>query len=283
VTAPPETVLRAFAVADARRVPGRPHVWLAGDAVLKPLDLLPDELDWQAGVLTSVSVERVRLAPPLRTEDGRLVVDGWTAWRRVEGRHEPGRWREAIEAGRRLHRALAGLERPAFLDARTHPWSVGDRAAWGELPLEPWLGIGHVARLAPLLRPVTAASGLIHGDLAGNVLHEPGLPPAVIDLSPYWRPPPFADAIVVADALVWEGADESVLGAVADVEDLGQYLARALIYRLVTEQEARDEAVEQPYDRAVDLAVALLQNQPRAQLRRNRGKRAGETRFPPRR
>jgi uncharacterized protein (TIGR02569 family) len=239
-------------------VDGRPHVWLTGHAVLKPLDLLPAELEWQAEVLGSLDVDGLRLAPPLRAGDGRLVVDGWTAWRRVAGDNEPGRWAEAIEAGRRLQGALAGLDRPAFLDARTHAWSTGDRAAWGELPLEPWLGIGHVARLAPLLRPVSDGASLVHGDLTGNVLLAPGLPPAVIDFSPYWRPPPFADAVVVADALVWEGADESLLEAVAGVESFGQYLARALIYRLVTEQEARGAADEPPYDRAVELAAALL-------------------------
>lgn len=233
-------------------------MWVAGDAVLKRLDLLPDELAWQAGVLGSLDVDGLRLAPPLRAGDGRLVVDGWTAWRRVDGGHEPGRWPEAIEAGRRLQRALADLDRPAFLDARTHAWAIGDRAAWGELPLEPWLGIRHVARLAPLLRPVRTEARLIHGDLTGNVLHAPALPPAIVDFSPYWRPPPFAGAIVVADALVWEGADESLLKAVAGVRDFGQYPARALIYRLVTEQEARGAAGEQPYDPAVELAVALL-------------------------
>ncbi len=29
---------------------------------------------------------------------------------------------------------------------------------------------------------------LVHGDLTGNLLFHTSLPPAVIDLSPYWRP-----------------------------------------------------------------------------------------------
>ena len=51
----------------------------------------------------------------------------------------------------------------------------------------------------------------MHGDLTGNVLFARGLPPAVIDFSPYWRPVGFASAVVVGDALLWEGADESLL------------------------------------------------------------------------
>jgi hypothetical protein len=69
---------------------------------------------------------------------------------------------------------------------------------------------------------------------------------------------PFADAIVVADALVWEGADESLLGAVGDIADFCQYLARALIYREVTEHEARGTVREDRYAAAVELALALL-------------------------
>ena len=54
----------------------------------------------------------------------------------------------------------------------------------------------------------------MHGDLTGNVLFADDLAPAVIDFSPYWRPTGFASAIVVGDALLWEGADETLLAAV---------------------------------------------------------------------
>jgi hypothetical protein len=47
--------------------------------------------------------------------------------------------------------------------------------------------------------------------------------------------PAFASAIVVADALVWEGADGRLLDAVSHLSDFGQCVARALIYRAVTD------------------------------------------------
>lgn len=47
------------------------------------------------------------------------------------------------------------------------------------------------------------AAQLIHGDLTGNVLFAADEAPAVIDFSPYWRPPVFAEAVVVADGLLW--------------------------------------------------------------------------------
>ncbi len=43
------------------------------------------------------------------------------------------------------------------------------------------------------------------------MLFPEGLPPLVIDPSPYWRPPAFASAIVVADALVFHGAGEEMV------------------------------------------------------------------------
>jgi hypothetical protein len=54
----------------------------------------------------------------------------------------------------------------------------------------------------------------------------------VIDFAPYWHPPEYAAAIVVADALCWEDAPPELADAVAR-----QYLLRALIYRGVTSIE----------------------------------------------
>ena len=125
---------------------------------------------------------------------------------------------------------------PDFIARRADPWAIGDRVAWGGLPLGEFAQVRHLPRLAAALRPVEASSQLIHGDLTGNVLFDDQLPPAVIDFSPYWRPAAFASAIVVADALVWEDADESILDAVAHIEDFGQLLLRALIYRAVTDR-----------------------------------------------
>lgn len=87
--------------------------------------------------------------------------------------------------------------------------------------------------------------------------------PAIIDFSPYWRPTAFASAIVVADALVWEGADSQILAAVSHIGDFGQYLVRALIYRAVTnwiltrDQPAQSGA-DDPWAPAVDLACQLV-------------------------
>jgi Ser/Thr protein kinase RdoA (MazF antagonist) len=177
---PPKTVLAAF---DA------PEPFM-----LKPLDTSLAALEWQADVLASLRPDGFRVAPPLRSRDGELVVEGWTAWPRLAGRHEP-RWAEIVAAGERFHRALAGVERPAWLDDRSDRWAHADRLAWAEVKYD-------------------APDQLIHGDLTGNVLFEAGLPPAIIDLSVYWRPAAYASAIVVADALLFHGASPDALPAV---------------------------------------------------------------------
>ena len=141
----------------------------------------------------------------------------------------------STSAGERFHAAIASVPRPSLLDRRTDHWAIGDRVAWGELPAADFEHVKHLTRLVRALRPVATRAQLVHGDLTGNVLFAAGFPPAVIDFSPYWRPPGFASAIVVGDALVWEGADDSLLSAVAYVPDFPPLLLRALIYRAVVD------------------------------------------------
>lgn len=262
--APPQHVLAAFG-SHGNPMPlagGQGLAWRVGDLVIKPADLAPEELAWQANVLPTVDASDVRLSFPRRAIDGELIVDGWTAWPYLPGEHQRGRWPDVIAVGDRFHRAIAGLARPPLVAARSNPWAIGDRVAWGEAPLDPYYEVPHVARLAKRLAPVEARSQLIHGDLTGNVLFGDELPPAVIDLSLYWRPTAFATAIVVADALVWEGADESLLESVAEIDEFGQMLSRALLYRLVAAVEGGFEddeaAIERRYRWAVDLAMATI-------------------------
>jgi hypothetical protein len=94
--------------------------------------------------------------------------------------------------------------------------------------------VRHLPCLVAAVRPVSEPSQPIHGDLGGNMPDHDALPPAVIDFSPYRRPLPFAAAAVVAGALVWQGADASRLAVVRHIGNFGQYLLRALIYRVVT-------------------------------------------------
>ncbi len=232
--------------------------------VLKPLDMTEEALRWQAEVLSQDLGTDVRVAAPLRTADGDLVSHGWTGWPYLEGRTQPRRWPDVIQAGRRFHAALRHEPEPAFVRSRADHWAEGDRAAWDPATLDRYAQVRHIPTLRPLLRPLSARAQVVHGDLTGNVLLHRSLPPAVIDVSPYWRPAEFGSAIVVADALVWEGADRSLLRVVRDVPDFGQYLVRALICRLVTDSLFTAGSPpagpgDDPYSPAVALAVTVVE------------------------
>jgi uncharacterized protein (TIGR02569 family) len=241
---------------------GQRRSWRAGSAVLKPADMDATAVAWQSQVLRAIDGHAAfRVSPPLPAEDGRWVVSGWTAWRWEPGHRLPRHWPQIVRAGHHLHSALAGVPVPPWLADRTDAWAIGDRVAWGEVPAEHYSGVKHLAELAAALRPVSGVPQLVHGDLTGNVLFAADRPPLIIDLSPYRRPPQFAAAVVVADALVFEGAAPDVVDVLGDDPDAVQYLLRALIFRAVTDHLARPELSrsdeDDPYLPAVTLALRL--------------------------
>lgn len=236
-TVPPGSVLAAFGHPHATARPlrgGEGRAWSTGRLVLKPVH---DEVEaaWVGDVLSAVVEDGFRINRPVRSTAGGWVVDGWAAWHLLAGAHDTsGRWAEVLQVGRRLNHALRTLPRPAFLDARTSPWAVGDRVAWDEEPLV----LVHDAlrpvaeRLAAHVRTEEGPSQVIHGDLTGNVLFAPGLRPGVIDFTPYWRPPAFCQAVVTVDALLWHRAPPSLLDVPGAV-NRASLLARAALFRLV--------------------------------------------------
>ncbi|MFI9555624.1 phosphotransferase [Nonomuraea endophytica] len=230
---PSDDVLAAFGLAGPARPldGGQGESFRAGDAVLKPAGDV-EEAEWAARVLGGLpGGDGFRVPRPLRTRDGGHVADGWSATEFTEGTPGPGdRWADLLAAGRAFHRALRHVPRPALLDRREHAWAVADRIAWEER--EPPQGpAGLLERLRRIPGPAEAPSQLVHGDLTGNVLFHPGRPPAVIDFSPYWRPPGYAEAVVVADGLLYHGADPAL---VEEVDGGARMVARALVFRLAT-------------------------------------------------
>jgi len=237
---------------------GQGGAWRVGPLVLKQVGPDPgvaEEVRW-LGTALDEAMGGVRVAVPVAATDRRWVVDGWAATPFLDGEPAGWRWVEVLEAGRAFHVAVVHLPRPSFLDRRRSPWDVGDRMAWGEEPLAVRDGglAPLVERLAARLRPVEAPAQLVHGDLGGNVLLSDDAPPAILDLSPYWRPPAWADAVVVVDALVWADADPALID-VAGVDP--QLLARAMLYRLVTDDVLGQDTsfVNEP---TVDLILARL-------------------------
>jgi uncharacterized protein (TIGR02569 family) len=252
-------VLASFGTRDAPvSLPGGQGIaWRAGDMVLKPAGD-PRVARWTADLYLSLSGHRdpgFRVPRPLRSATGDWIAPdpagAWVAWRWLPG--EPASWAgrspswpRLVAASRAFHAALAGRPAPPWLGTDGSPWTVGDQVSWGErdpgsvLAVAPAPLGGQLRSLLRALRPVRLPSQLIHGDLGGNVLFADGEPPAVIDFSPSWRPAGLALAVAAVDALMWSGADPAILGQLAiqagyEPAGFGQLLARALVYRLVTE------------------------------------------------
>jgi uncharacterized protein (TIGR02569 family) len=169
------------------------------------------------------------------TQDGKFVHDGWQSWEYLEGKHIRGRWHEKIETCLQFHKAIAGFQRPTYLDNRDqNPWVIADKVSWGEIEIEHHPLISpSVERLRNCLQDVSQQPQLIHGDFCGNILFSDYYPPAIIDFSPYWRPVEFAIGVIVADAIVWEGADESLIDEGDNFENFLQHLARADLRRII--------------------------------------------------
>jgi uncharacterized protein (TIGR02569 family) len=252
--APDDAVLADFGLAGLRPLPlsgGEGRSWRVGDVVLKPVGSIAAAryvAELSASLLES---DAVRVPRPVRTASGGWVSRGWAACWWLPGEPATGRWPDVVAAGTALHVLLRAAPRPAFLDDRDDVWAIGDRVAWGEQPLDIEHGELRVAamELATRLRPCAEAAQLVHGDLTGNVLLAEGLPPAVIDLSCYWRPPSWALAVVAADALAWHGAGPEVLTLVPGPAPVAA-VARAALYRLVTTDRhasTLDEADRRPY------------------------------------
>ncbi len=221
---------------------GQGGSWRAGPVVLKRAGA-DSAAPWLGPVLLNVPEQPgFRLARPLAARDGTWVAEGWEATAWLSGRHQQRRWPEALAVSGALHRAFAAAvpARPPPANRAGNAWGTGDRVAWGEeepgpLP-RPVAAV--LDRLAPLLAEPAAAAQLIHGDLGlGNILFadEAGLAPAVLDVSPYWRPAAYPSAVLVADAVAFEGAPVSLAAAFLRRRDqAAQALARAVVFRVVT-------------------------------------------------
>jgi hypothetical protein len=189
------------------------------------------EASWLAETLSQIDQSGFRVPRPLPvTGGGWLAPGGWSAWTFLEGR--PATPADAVAIATAIttfHRGLAGISYPPHLRLRDSLYDRADRAAWEEGPAPIVSGpfTESIARLAALRRPLPRLRRqLIHGDLnPENVLIAPGLPPAVIDVAPYWRPPGLALAIAAYWLGPWRGED--VAPCFAQGRHFDQLLVRA--------------------------------------------------------
>jgi uncharacterized protein (TIGR02569 family) len=248
---PPDRVLDLFAAEGVlERLPGgRGASWRAGDLVLSPGH---DESEaWIAPIQARLAVRldeesprSLRLVLPVPARDGNLTVDGWAATRFEPGT-APCRDLATLRATAHLlhaHLASAVPERPGALDARTDQWAEADRAAYDPALARqaaadrPGPGLAElVTRLVDELDDTDLGrEQLVHADLAGNVLVDATGVPFVIDFSPAWRSPLWAEAVCVLDSVLWLGSSRDAL----DEWSAGahrQAMLRAALFRVLSD------------------------------------------------
>lgn len=209
-------------------------MFASDSVVLKPV---ADETEaiWIARTHLGTEQRGFRLARPILSVSGSFVVDGWTAWSRLPGEHRlhGAPWPRIVTLCTRFHESLKDVPRPAFIDRRQHNFARADRIAWSELALPMPPEIRNVVdQIGAKLRLTQQPSQIIHADFAGNILFAEDCEPAVIDLSPYWRPASYAVALTIVDAVLWYGGSVDLLSELRQFDDPQQMVARALIFRL---------------------------------------------------
>lgn len=177
----------------------------------------------------------------------RYVCSSWTAWEYLKGKATPqGNFDILMRACRAFHADAMGLatEKPLFLSTRQDRFTQADLVTWEEKKLEDVEEINSdvmatiqttLDQLLKLRQPFRQeiTNHLIHGDLTGNVLFdsENNSPPAIIDITLYWRPVDYAEAIIVADGLIWLNEDRKLVEMFGTDHTRIQLLVRALYWR----------------------------------------------------
>ncbi len=218
---------------------GGEKAWCVGNAVFKH-EGGGDEILWKCALLSGLETAGFRVPRYRKAKSGYWTALGWTCSTWLDGENvENGSnsdWLRVMRAGADFQNALKGEPKPEWMNERESIQALADQTAWGEQEVD-WL-----PELRPLFEQLMQKSEgcqrqpcqLIHGDLSGDVLLHPDMDPAVIDFSPYWRPALMGLACVAADALLWHGADESLVEAA--VQEFGEpmqaFTARALAFRL---------------------------------------------------
>ena len=262
---PSEKILFEFGIEDFPVLleGGEGTAYQAGGFVFKPVESI-EEANWRAELMNSIIDDGFRVPHPVKSKNNKWIESGWCVYTFLEGKEVTNRWEEKINVSRKFHKSLANVAKPDFIDKASHAWAIADKMIWGFLPMH----YGEIlkpamTKLERLVKPINLKNQIIHGDLTGNILFHSNLSPAVIDLSPYWHPAQYAEAIIVVDSIVWDDAPDTIMKALDDTFETYQLLLRAAMWRIKTTEEylsqyGKGEINIDSYDHVIDLISSKL-------------------------
>jgi uncharacterized protein (TIGR02569 family) len=239
----PDSIVEAF---DGKGTPellqgGQGETYRIGNIVIKRCwDAV--ETEGLSDIMNTVIQQGFRRARPIKSTSGYWIIDNWQAFEFIEGKLGiAGREKEALSGCHALNGALRKAypsnDCPPWLKHRTNFWHVCNRIAWGEQKPSAVMTSSSVSEIQPLFDRLQNISELksqiVHGDPGGgNVLFQKNEPPGMIDISPYWRPAGYSIAMLLADAVAWEGSKPEVLELGKNELHFQQLLLRAVLFRL---------------------------------------------------
>lgn len=156
-----------------------------------------------------------------------------------------GRITEKYKIAQELHNLLGNIQKPDRWHPSDSPWSRAHEIVWREreLPTDIHPEICKTIKdVMKLLTPLSLPNQIIHGDLCGNILFHDTLPPVVIDFSLDYRPREYAEAILLADSIVWENGGEEAYSLIPP--NSHQILLRACLFRLLTKALLKPQNLE---------------------------------------
>jgi uncharacterized protein (TIGR02569 family) len=231
---PSPEVLASFGLANLPVLPvagGQGDTFRVADLALKRAHD-PRQTEWLSAILEKIPEQNFRIARPIRARSGDFAVDRWSAARWIEGDTKIENWIDAIAALDAFHAALRHVPDSPHLRRADTPYTRADDLVWSNQLPDATLG-PTADRLFYLRRPLDLPAQLIQGDPSeGNLLFAPNLPPAIIDIAPYWHPSDYSVAMLIADGIAWSAAPLTLLDLANSRPEMPQLLLRAVLFRL---------------------------------------------------
>lgn len=242
---------------------GEGRTFKVGQVVLKHINKDSEEYtNWIANLFSKTKEQNFRIAKPIQNISGTWVTeDGWSAWEFLEGDHNfKNHIQVSIKAIVSFHNALKDFSEHDFLKQDDNPFTRADKYAWGEKPEHIHSDLRDlVESLYSIRKPVEGLKDqIIHGDLnPENILVSNSLPPAIIDIAPYWRPPEFALAIYAYWIAAWRDEKE-LLKYFQGFNEFNQMLVRAGIRMLLIMSEFDKVQELEKYKKATEIILQRI-------------------------